>query len=339
MKSKQGKFRLLETNAICACAAMTLAMSAKICEDAIEFAGIGSAPKHYNAVFGRPDEEKWVAALDKEVIKIFGMGTWEIIDTSTIPESCNVMNICFSFKVKCDSEGITTKCRARANADGRQQKPGSYGEKFAPTSKFRIIRTICAITEQEKLTLCQFDIKCAFLMALCKEPVYMNLPGRYRLPNGKALRCLKLLYSLKQSAHGFHEPIFGWLKDDGFKNLDSDGEVFMKEVKKTNSTTSEIILTICVDDAVVGTNDNKFYAEFLTKLGKDVELSDSGKLNWILGCKVEQNLKNGTVRMSQEKYCNNVLKRFLSDANPVFFNSMRIQSASASVRPPSAQRT
>jgi len=71
-------------------------------------------------VFGRPDEEKWEAAMDKEVIKIFGMGTWEIVNTSTIPEGCNVINTCFSFKVKCDNEVNTTECRARANADVRQ---------------------------------------------------------------------------------------------------------------------------------------------------------------------------------------------------------------------------
>jgi len=38
---------------------MALVMSAMICEDeGDEFAGIRPAPKHYNAVFGRPDEEK-----------------------------------------------------------------------------------------------------------------------------------------------------------------------------------------------------------------------------------------------------------------------------------------
>jgi len=38
----------------------------------------------------------------------------------------------------------------------------------------------------------------------------------------------------------------------------------------------------------------------------------------VLGCKVEQDLVKGTVCMSQEKYCNDVLKRFkMSDANAV----------------------
>ena len=155
-------------------------------------------------------------------------------------------------------------------------------------------------------------------MVPCKEPAYMNLPGRYRLPNGKALRCLILLYSLKQSAYGFHELISGWLKDHGFKNFDIDGVTFMKEVKKTDGSTSKIIVTIRVDDAIVATNDDQFYAEFLTELSKDFEFSDSGELSWFLGCKVKQNLKNGTVCILQEKYCNDVLKRFqMSDDNPV----------------------
>ena len=54
-----------------ACAAMALGE-----DTGDEFTGIGPALKHYNAVFGRPDEEKRVAAMDKEVMKIFGMGTW-----------------------------------------------------------------------------------------------------------------------------------------------------------------------------------------------------------------------------------------------------------------------
>jgi len=247
MKNKQGKLRRLETKATDACAAMGLAVSAMMCENAGDkFVGIGPAPKHYNAVFGRPDEENWVAAMDKEVIKIFGTGTWEIVDTGDIPEGCNVMKTC---------------------------------ETFAPTSKFSIICTICAIAAQENLTLYQFDVKGAFLMAPRQEPVCMNLPGRYRLPDGKALRCLKLLYGLKQSAYGFHEPISAWLKDHGFQDLDTDGVTYIKEVKKADGTMSKIILTIHVDDATAATNDDQFYTVFLTDLGKDFELSDSGKLS------------------------------------------------------------
>ena len=290
-----------------------------MCEDdGIEFAGTPVAPRHYNAVFGRKDEALWVEAMDKEIIKCFEMGTWEIVDTADIPPECSVMGTCFSFKVKCDSDGKLLECRARANANGTQQKPGSYGETFAPTSKFSVIRTICAIAAQENLTLYQFDVKGAFLLAPCKEPVYMNLPGRYRLPPGKALKCRKLLYGLKQSAFGWHEMISGWLLDHGFENLDSDGVTFKKETVNKDGTVSKLLLTIHVDDAIVATNDDAFYKKFMDELGKSFELSASGKLTWFLGCKVEQDLIKGTVRMSQEKYCNDVLTRFkMSDANAV----------------------
>jgi len=71
MKSKQGKWRRLEIHTPGECATLALAMSAIMCEDAGDE---WPAPKHYNAVFGRPDEEQWVAAMDKEVIKIVSMG-------------------------------------------------------------------------------------------------------------------------------------------------------------------------------------------------------------------------------------------------------------------------
>ena len=58
------------------------------------------------------------------------------------------------------------------------------------------------------------------------------------------------------------------------------------------------------------------YKTFLDALRKDFDLSDSGELTWLLGCKVEQS--PGRVRLHQEKYCNDVLKRFqMSDCNPV----------------------
>ena len=85
------------------------------------------------------DEAMWVEAIDKEVIKCFTMGTWQIVDTADIPPECNIMGTCFSFKVKSNYEGNFIECRARANANGTQQKPDSYGKTSAPSNlKFSI---------------------------------------------------------------------------------------------------------------------------------------------------------------------------------------------------------
>ena len=50
------------------------------------------------------------------------------------------------------------------------------------------------------------------------------------------------------------------------------------------------------------------YKEFIAAMSKDFDLSDSGELKWFLGGKVEQDRKKGIVRLSQEQYCNDVIK-------------------------------
>ena len=94
----------------------------------------------------------------------------------------------------------------------------------------------------------------------------MNLPGRHKLPPGKALNCKKLLYGLRQSAFGWHKMISGWLLEHGFENLDTDGVTFKKETTKSDGTVSKILLMIHVDDAIVATNDNEYYQKFWTSL-------------------------------------------------------------------------
>ena len=128
----QGKIKRSETHNTDECAVLASAMASMLCEaEGIEFAGTPVAPKHYNEVFGRTDEAMWVEAMDKEVMKCFDMGTLEIVDTADIPPECSTMGTCFSFKVKCDSEGKLLEYQARANVNGTQQKPRSNGETFA----------------------------------------------------------------------------------------------------------------------------------------------------------------------------------------------------------------
>jgi len=127
----QGKIERSETQTTDEGAAVASAMASMLCKaGGFESAGTPDAPMHYS----RKDETLWVEAMDKKVIKTFDMGIWQIVDTAEISPECSVIGTCFSFKVKCDSEGKLLECQARANANGTQQKPGSYGEMFAQTS-------------------------------------------------------------------------------------------------------------------------------------------------------------------------------------------------------------
>jgi len=81
---------------------------------------------------------------------------------------------------------------------------------------------------------------------------------------------------------------------------------------------SKILLSIHVDDGLAACSDEAMYKDFIAAMSKDFDLSDSGELKWFLGGKVEQDREKGIVRLSQEQYCNDVLKRFqMSDCTPV----------------------
>jgi hypothetical protein len=105
---------------------------------------------------------------------------------------------------------------------------------------------------------------------------------------------------------------------------------WVKNGTKECGSSKKLLLTVHVDDGLAACNDHEMYKTFLEALSKDFDLSDSGELTWLLGCKVEQS--PGRVRLHQEKYCNDyflflqeqikgiiiVLKRFqMSDCNPV----------------------
>jgi hypothetical protein len=311
------KLKRVESKETHECAEIGMAWAAAICdEDGHEYAGLQSVPRSYFDIAGRIDAAAWYQACAVELTKLFDMCTFDIVDEDSVPSGTKVMDTCFSFKRKEDSEGNLKELRCRINADGRQQDKGSCGDTFAPTSKFSCIRTICSIAAQERLTLYQFDIKGAFLMAPCKEDIYLNLPGRYRLPRGKVLKLRKYIYGLRQSAAQWHRLFATWLKDYGFENIDTDGVTWVKNGVKKDGQPSKLMLTVHVDDGLAACNDPDTYQEFLDALRKDFDLSDSGELTWLLGCKVEQ--RPGRVRLHQEKYCNDVLKRFQhSDCKPI----------------------
>ena len=92
-------------------------------------------------------------------------------------------------------------------------------------------------------------------------------------------------------------------------NVDKYGVTFVKIVRKVDGSLSKILLSIHVDDELAACSDEAMYKEFIDSMSKDFDLSDSGELKWFLGGKIEQDRENGIVRLSQEQYCNDVLKR------------------------------
>ncbi len=253
-----------------------------------------------------------------EIKNCFDNDTFEICETKEVSHGTKVMNCVFSYKVKTDSEGNETQCKARLNCDDRYQSESTYSETFAPTNRFTNIRTVCALTVQEDLRLYQFNVNSAFLIPECKEEIYIRLPGQYSLPDGKVLRLHKMLYGLKNSSFVWNEHFTKWMKDHRFTYVDGDGVTFVKIENQRDGSIKKMIVGMHVDDGIVCVSSEEIYERFIVEVQRDFVLSSHAKLEWYLGCKIIQDMEKGTVTINQEKYANDVLHRFnMQEAKPV----------------------
>eukprot|EP00961_Rhodomonas_salina_P072536 974687-Rhodomonas_salina.1 len=103
----------------------------------------------------------------------YDKGTFAIVDLQ--PGAIELPSM-FQYKLKTGPNGETIKCKAQLCARGDLQFDSEFGETFAPTSCFSMIRLIIAITVQAGLTLYQFDIQGAFLCAPIDQEIYLKLP-------------------------------------------------------------------------------------------------------------------------------------------------------------------
>jgi len=135
-----GKIRRHESSNTIGAAMISMICTAIACDEyGLQLAGMRPVPRSYYDIKCRPDKHLWMEACDKEIKKLFEMGTFSIVDESDIPPGHKSINCCMSFKIKKDFDGNFLEYRARCNADGRQQEVGSYGDTFAPTSMLHTI--------------------------------------------------------------------------------------------------------------------------------------------------------------------------------------------------------
>ena len=68
-------------------------------------------------------------------------------------------------------------------ARGFTQQPDiNFNETFAPIARMDIVRTILAITAQNKWLVYQMDVKLAFLNDYLEDQVYVEQPQGYEVP-------------------------------------------------------------------------------------------------------------------------------------------------------------
>ncbi|CAB0019909.1 unnamed protein product [Nesidiocoris tenuis] len=272
-------------------------------------------------------KSEWNDAIKKEIKSHLKNETWRIVDKEP---GTNIVGQRMVLKDKLNPDGTLERKKARLVAKGYSQKPGiDYSETFAPVAKLSSIRLILGIAVEKNMKIRQFDVSTAFLNGNLEEKIYMEQPKllkKYlteiiceeeenseifkkaskmledlRLPGEKVCLLQRAVYGLKQAGRQWFRKLDGRLKEMTLTPSEADPCVYTSKNK-------DVIVAVYVDDIIVASIDLKKIEEFKQKLQESFEIRDIGILNYCLG--IEFLHEDGKIKMSQEKYIKELLKKY-----------------------------
>ncbi|CAL2271851.1 unnamed protein product [Prunus armeniaca] len=216
-------------------------------------------------------DHKWVQAIKEEMKALEKNQTWTL---ETIPRGKKTIGCRWVFTIKHNADGSIERYKARLVAKGYTQTYGrDYEETFAPVAKLNTVRVLLSLAANLDWSLHQFDVKNAFLHGELTEEVYIDIPPGYNTTQtGTVCRLRKALYGLKQSPRAWFGRFTMAMKNNGFKQCNSDHTLFLKHRK--------------------GMLQDYLATEF--------EMKDLGGLKYFLGIEVARSQQG--IFLSQRKY-------------------------------------
>jgi hypothetical protein len=222
-------------------------------------------------------------------------------------------------RIKKNAAGEIEKYKARLVARGFTQIHGvDYYEMYAPVARLASFRLLIAMANRNNWPLESFDFDSAYLNSVLSddEVIYLEQPKEYSKgdPRKYVFLLHKALYGLKQGARNWYETIRRALGELGFQRTESDHAIFVK----TWSDGRRVILAIHVDDCMATGMNQALVNETKRKVNEKYKMTDLGPCRWLLGIKIERNLKNRSISLSQHAYIDSILARFnFDDVKPV----------------------
>jgi hypothetical protein len=264
--------------------------------------------------------------MDRERKSLEEMGAFEEVD---LPEGERTIGLKWVFDHKTDAAGVNIpgKEKARLVAQGFNQRPGQFGETYAPVAKMASVRVLLAWAAVRDLEIFQFDCKTAFLHAKIHHPIYVRqIPGYPLSDARKVLRVLVALYGLRQSAFEFYMLFLSLLLDLGMIRCEADHGVFIgtwtsppdpSVPMPAGGRPLVLYVPIHVDDGLAITNSQPLYAWFLSVLSKRLIIVDLGTCSKFLSVLLIRDRLNHRLWLSSHVYVSELLDDWnLSSCKP-----------------------
>ena len=276
---------------------------------------LSKAPASYSEAIARSDAPVWRAAMDRERQSIIDMGAFEEAD---LPPGAKAVGLKWVFDYKTDALGakIPGKEKARLVAQGYTQRPGQYGETYAPVAKIASVRILLTWAAVHDLEIFQFDCKTAFLHAKLRHDLYARpFPGFETSSPSKVLRILVALYGLRQSAYEFYILLMSLLLDFGMVRCEVDHGVFIgiwvsppdSSITMPASGPLVLYVPLHVDDGLAITNSSSLYAWFLKVLSQRLHIVDLGPCSKFLSILIIRDRPNRKIWLSSHVYVSELL--------------------------------
>ena len=234
------------------------------------------------------------------------------------------------------------------------------------------LRMFLSLSAGLDLRIRQLDVTAAFLQSKLQDSIFVRAPVGFEghVKPGQILKCNSAVYGLKQGSSSWYRELRDHLVGPGVTNEVSVGDVFspattaelgdrtaellpnaMDKERKAglqfsaligdpcvfvkSEARGRIIVAVYVDDVTYATDSDEMAAEFLAGMRErfDIGADEGTDVEWLLSIAIDQDLKAGTVSMSQQTYIEAVADRFLDEfekqQRP---NSPMLHSESAQLR-------
>jgi len=128
---------------------------------------------------------------------------------------------------------------------------------------------------------------------------------------------LKTLYGLKQSGRRWYQKLMEILvKHLAFVRRDVNQAVFYHH--DSHNGHACIIVVVHVDDCTIAASSLSLVVAFKCEIAHHVEITNLGKLHWLLGIEIRCDRDRRTIHLSQRLYIDSILARYsLQDLKPV----------------------
>ena len=237
----------------------------------------------------------------------------DLINSETIvlgrpPMGAKIVQAMFQYKLKSNAKGEPYKRKARYCARGDTYSAGPEVPIFAPTAPWVTVRSLLSLACANGYVVKTFDVKSAFTSVerTGLPDIWLATPFALGYPDGHAFHLQKNLYGFQHSPRAFYDAFSTFLTSElGFERCTYDKTLFRR-----TTALGITYISLYVDDALVVSASEEAWTELHKEVGKRYELSSVGDATLHLGLTIDYDRQNGTLRLGNKSYIEQVAARF-----------------------------